>query len=105
MNTMYAIVANRTREVGTLRALGFSRVIASFLRGFRAARLAIVSRLGPAPIFRSEDHQHSSSHMQPCIQRGGSWGAVKSYRKSDAHLTSSHLYADVVLILEQGHKS
>ena len=25
MNTMYAIVANRTREVGTLRALGFSR--------------------------------------------------------------------------------
>lgn len=26
MNTMYAIVANRTREVGTLRALGFSRL-------------------------------------------------------------------------------
>jgi len=26
MNTMYAIVANRTREVGTLRALGFSRI-------------------------------------------------------------------------------
>jgi putative ABC transport system permease protein len=25
MNTMYAMVANRTREVGTLRALGFSR--------------------------------------------------------------------------------
>jgi putative ABC transport system permease protein len=25
MNTMYAILANRTREVGTLRALGFSR--------------------------------------------------------------------------------
>jgi putative ABC transport system permease protein len=25
MNTMYAIVANRTREVGTLRVLGFSR--------------------------------------------------------------------------------
>ena len=25
MNTMYAIVANRSREVGTLRALGFSR--------------------------------------------------------------------------------
>jgi putative ABC transport system permease protein len=25
MNTMYAVVANRTREVGTLRALGFSR--------------------------------------------------------------------------------
>ena len=25
MNTMYAIVAVRTREIGTLRALGFSR--------------------------------------------------------------------------------
>lgn len=33
MNTMYAIVAARTREIGTLRALGFSRraVLASFL--------------------------------------------------------------------------
>jgi len=32
MNTMYAIVAARTREIGTLRALGFSRrsVLASF---------------------------------------------------------------------------
>src|SRR4029450_5668042 len=26
MNTMYAIVAARTREIGTLRALGFSRI-------------------------------------------------------------------------------
>ena len=26
MNTMYAIVASRTREIGTLRALGFSRI-------------------------------------------------------------------------------
>ena len=37
MNTMYAIVANRTREVGTLRALGFSRVAvltAFVLEGF-----------------------------------------------------------------------
>jgi putative ABC transport system permease protein len=25
MNTMYAVVASRTREIGTLRALGFSR--------------------------------------------------------------------------------
>ncbi len=33
VNTMYAIVAARTREIGTLRALGFSRraVLASFL--------------------------------------------------------------------------
>ncbi|MBI1814557.1 MAG: ABC transporter permease [Deltaproteobacteria bacterium] len=26
MNTMYALVAARTREIGTLRALGFSKV-------------------------------------------------------------------------------
>ena len=26
MNTMYGIVAARTREIGTLRALGFSRI-------------------------------------------------------------------------------
>jgi ABC-type lipoprotein release transport system permease subunit len=33
MNTMYAIVAARTREIGTLRALGFSRrsILAAFL--------------------------------------------------------------------------
>ena len=33
MNTMYAIVAGRTREIGTLRALGFSRrsILLSFL--------------------------------------------------------------------------
>jgi putative ABC transport system permease protein len=33
MNTMYAIVSARTREVGTLRALGFSRasILGSFL--------------------------------------------------------------------------
>jgi putative ABC transport system permease protein len=33
INTMYAIVAARTREIGTLRALGFSRraILASFL--------------------------------------------------------------------------
>jgi len=33
MNTMYAIVASRTREIGTLRALGFSRrsILTSFL--------------------------------------------------------------------------
>jgi len=33
MNTMYAVVASRTREIGTLRALGFSRfaILASFV--------------------------------------------------------------------------
>ena len=33
MNTMYAIVSQRTREIGTLRALGFSRfsILVSFV--------------------------------------------------------------------------
>jgi putative ABC transport system permease protein len=42
MNTMYAIVAARTREIGTLRALGFSRraILASFV--LESVCLAIV---------------------------------------------------------------
>ena len=42
MNTMYAIVASRTREIGTLRALGFSRI--SILTAFvvESTFLAIV---------------------------------------------------------------
>ncbi|HUD72928.1 MAG TPA: ABC transporter permease [Dongiaceae bacterium] len=42
MNTMYAIVAARTREIGTLRALGFSRlsILTSFL--IESVFLAIV---------------------------------------------------------------
>ncbi|HVM96555.1 MAG TPA: ABC transporter permease, partial [Candidatus Acidoferrales bacterium] len=43
MNTMYAIVAQRTREIGTLRALGFRRraVLSSFL--FESMLLGIFS--------------------------------------------------------------
>jgi putative ABC transport system permease protein len=42
MNTMYAIVAARTREIGTLRALGFSRraILASFV--VESAALALI---------------------------------------------------------------
>jgi len=42
MNTMYAAVSNRTREIGTLRALGFSRasILASFL--IEAVLLAMI---------------------------------------------------------------
>jgi len=45
MNTMYGIVAARTREVGTLRALGFSRfsILFSFL--FESVLLALVAGL------------------------------------------------------------
>src|SRR5262249_45971787 len=42
MNTMYAIVAARTREIGTLRALGFSRraILVSFV--MESVTLALV---------------------------------------------------------------
>src|SRR5580704_18495921 len=42
MNTMYAIVSQRTREIGTLRALGFSRfsILLSFV--MESVLLAIV---------------------------------------------------------------
>jgi len=45
MITMYAAVANRQREIGTLRALGFSRraIMASFL--FESMALALVGGL------------------------------------------------------------
>jgi putative ABC transport system permease protein len=42
MNTMYAVVANRTREVGTLRMLGFPRsaILTTFV--FEGVLLALV---------------------------------------------------------------
>src|SRR4029077_996860 len=42
MNTMYAAVAYRTREIGTLRALGFSRsrIVSAFLA--ESVALAVV---------------------------------------------------------------
>ena len=52
MNTMYRIVASRTREIGTLRALGFSRrailvsfVVESALLGRRRRRARLPDRL------------------------------------------------------------
>ncbi len=42
MNTMYAIVAARTREIGTLRALGFSRVAVLLSFMLESAFLAII---------------------------------------------------------------
>ena len=42
MNTMYAIVAARTREIGTLRALGFSRRAILFSFVVESVFLALV---------------------------------------------------------------
>jgi len=45
MNTMYAIVSQRTREIGTLRALGFSRFSILFSFVMESVLLAIVGGL------------------------------------------------------------
>jgi len=45
MNTMYAIVSQRTREIGTLRALGFSRFSILFSFVLESVLLAIVGGL------------------------------------------------------------
>src|SRR5260370_1514920 len=45
MNTMYAIVAARTREIGTLRALGFSRLSILFAFVLEAIFLALMGGL------------------------------------------------------------
>ncbi len=49
MNTMFAIVSSRTREIGTLRALGFSRaaILMSFV--LESAVLALVGRRARMP--------------------------------------------------------
>jgi putative ABC transport system permease protein len=45
MNTMYAIVAARTREIGTLRALGFSRRSILFSFVMESVFLAVIGGL------------------------------------------------------------
>ena len=45
MNTMYAIVASRTREIGTLRALGFSRSAILFSFVVESVFLAVIGGL------------------------------------------------------------
>jgi len=43
MNTMYGLVASRTREIGTLRALGFSRLAVMIAFMIESAFLAFVA--------------------------------------------------------------
>ena len=49
MNTMYGLVASRTREIGTLRALGFSRLSIMIAFIIESAFLALVGRPGRLP--------------------------------------------------------
>jgi putative ABC transport system permease protein len=62
MNTMYAAVAYRTREIGTLRALGFSRlrIVTAFMA--ESVVLALVTGCRPArPTWRASPRWPSNS--------------------------------------------
>ena len=65
MNTMYAIVAARTREIGTLRALGFSRraILLSFV--LESAFLALIGgALGCLLAFTMHGYSTGASNLQ-----------------------------------------
>jgi putative ABC transport system permease protein len=65
MNTMYAIVAARTREIGTLRALGFSRraIVGSFVT--ESVLLALVGgTLGCLLASTFQGHATGASNLQ-----------------------------------------
>ena len=65
MNTMYAIVAARTREIGTLRALGFSRraILVSFV--VESAVLALIGgSLGCLLAFTANGYTTGASNLQ-----------------------------------------
>jgi putative ABC transport system permease protein len=65
MNTMYAIVAARTREIGTLRALGFSRpaILLSFV--VESAVLALIGgALGCLLAFTVHGYSTGAANLQ-----------------------------------------
>ena len=65
MNTMYAIVASRTREIGTLRALGFSRraVLLAFIA--ESTLLALIGgALGCLLAFSAHGYTTGASNLQ-----------------------------------------
>ena len=85
MNTMYAIVAARTREIGTLRALGFSRRAILFSFVLESVFLALVGGvLGCLLALPHErllhghrpDRRASARSPSPSAsRRGSSWAA------------------------------
>jgi putative ABC transport system permease protein len=65
MNTMYAIVAARTREIGTLRAVGFSRRAILFSFVAEAAFLALIGGiLGCLLAFTMNGYTTGTSNLQ-----------------------------------------
>ena len=66
MNTMYRIVASRTREIGTLRALGFSRraILFSFVVESAAARLSWAAPSGASLASTLHGYSTSTANLQ-----------------------------------------
>jgi ABC-type antimicrobial peptide transport system permease subunit len=65
MNTMYRVVASRTREIGTLRAIGFSRaaILLSFV--VESAVIGVIGgSLGCALAFTLHGYSTSTSNLQ-----------------------------------------
>jgi ABC-type antimicrobial peptide transport system permease subunit len=65
MNTMYAVVAARTREIGTLRALGFSRRAILFSFVVESTLVALVGGIvGCLLASAIQGHATSASNLQ-----------------------------------------
>ncbi len=65
MNTMYALVATRTREIGTLRALGFSRRAILLALVLESALLALLGGgLGCALAFSMHGYSTGATNIQ-----------------------------------------
>ncbi len=68
MNTMYAAVAYRSREIATLRVIGFSRpsILTSFV--FESLLLSLAGRVGrhraDAPLQRNDDRNFERRDLQ-----------------------------------------
>ena len=75
MNTMYAIVASRTREIGTLRALGFSRV--SILSSFVMESMFLAMLAGAIDARRMVSHTFPLERFEEALATLRSGEAMK----------------------------
>jgi len=94
MNTMYAVVAARTREVGTLRALGFSRraILAAFVA--ESAVLALIGgSLGCLLALTAHGYTTGASNLQTFRE------VAYAFRMTPAIMASGMAFALVMGVL------